>query len=304
MRAHQVDIAVDLKGFTKDARTGIFAFRPAPIQVNYLGYPGTMGADYIDYLIADKILVPESEQSHYSEKIVYLPDTYQCNDSERKIADTVPSRAEVGLPETGFVFCSFNNNYKITPEIFDIWMRLLRWDRRQRAVASANPVLKPHGTCRQEAESRGIAGERLVFAPWCANQAEHLARFRIADLFLDTLPYGAHTTASDALWAGVPVLTCMGETFAGRVAASLLNAVGMPDMATHSLEEYEARALALAHDPPALAEVKAKLARNRQTQPLFDTVRFTRHLEAAFASMWQRHQGGNPPAAFAVESMA
>jgi predicted O-linked N-acetylglucosamine transferase (SPINDLY family) len=302
LRAHRIDIAIDLKGFTRDARTGILAFRPAPIQVNYLGYPCTMGAGYIDYLIADEIVVPKDEHPNYSEKIVYLPDTYQCNDSKRTIAGVVPSRSDAGLPETGFVFCSFNNNYKIAPQIFDIWMRLLKETEGSVLwLLESNPAAARN--LRREAEARGVARERLIFAPWCANQADHLARISLGDLFLDTLPCCAHTTASDALWAGVPVLTCTGNTFAGRVAASLLNAVGLPEMVTHSLAEYEARALRLARDPAAMTELKAKLARNRTTYPLFDTVRFTRHMEAAYTRMWERYASGHPPAGFAVEAM-
>jgi protein O-GlcNAc transferase len=299
LRDNDVDIAVDLKGFTKDARTGIFAFRPAPLQVSYLGYPGTMGADFIDYLIADRIVIPERDQPFYSEKIVYLPDTYQCTDSRRAIADCVPGRAAAGLPEHGFVFCSFGHNYKITPDMFAVWMRLLQ--RTEGAVLwllESNPVAARN--LRREAERRGVAQDRLVFAP-LVPQAEHLARHRLADLFLDTLPCGAHTTASDALWTGLPVLTCEGETFAGRVASSLLSAIGLPEMVTRSIADYEALALQLAHEPGILEAIRAKLAKNRETYPLFDTARFTRHLESAFAQMVGRRRNGEPPASFAVE---
>jgi predicted O-linked N-acetylglucosamine transferase (SPINDLY family) len=298
LRERKIDIAIDLTGFTKDRRTGIFALRAAPIQVNYLGYPGTMGADYIDYIIADRVVVPEDEQRHYAEKLVYLPDTYQCNDSKRRIENTTLTRTEAGLPMEGFVFCSFNNNFKIRPEMFDIWMRILQrtegsvlWLLRSNAGAERN--------LRREAEVRGVSGERLVFAPRISNSI-HLARQRLADLFLDTLPYGAHTTASDALCAGLPVLTCMGSSFPGRVGASLLKAIGLPEMVTHSLAEYEARALALAHDPSVLTELKAKLAKNRETHPLFDTARFTRHLETAYTRMVERHRSGDLPLAFSV----
>ena len=302
LRTERIDIAIDLKGYTRDARTGIFAFRPAPIQVNYLGYPGTMGADYIDYLIADEVVVPEKDQSSYSEKIVYLPDTYQCNDSKRAIAEAPPSRAEAGLPETGFVFCSFNNNYKITPELFDIWMRLLKatgggvlWLLESNQAAARN--------LSREAEARGVDPKRIVFAPFVSPSA-HLARIPLADLFLDSLPCCAHTTASDALWAGVPVLTCIGNTFAGRVAASLLDAIGLPELVTRSHDAYETQALNLARDPALLQETKAKLARNRMTHPLFDTVHFTRHLEGAYARMQARRAEGLPPAGFAVEALS
>jgi predicted O-linked N-acetylglucosamine transferase (SPINDLY family) len=300
LRARKTDIVVDLKGFTKEARTRILALRPAPIQVNYLGYPGTMGAPYIDYLIADKIVIPEQDRSSYAESVVYLPDSYQCNDSRRAIADTTPSRSDLGLPETGFVFCSFNNAYKITPEIFDVWMRILaRTKGSVLWLLETNPVAARN--LRKEAEARGIARERLVFAPWCASQADHLARLRQADLFLDTLPCGAHTTASDALWAGVPVLTCIGRTFAGRVAASLLHAIGLPQMATSSMKEYEAWAIALSENPAGLAGIKAKLIRNRSICPLFDTVRSTRHLEAAYSEMVNRLRKGEAPAGFEVK---
>ena len=259
-----------------------------------------MGADHIDYLIADPIVVPDAERRFYAEQIVYLPDAYQCNDSRRQIAERIPSRAEAGLPEKGFVFCCFNSNYKIMPEMFDVWMRLLR--------SVENSVLWLYGeypcaesNLRREAGARGIAPERLIFAARTDLPA-HLARLTLADLVLDTLPYGAHTTASDALWVGVPVLTCIGQTFAGRVAASLLTAIGLPELITSSLEDYEARARSLAKDGPALARLRAKLARNRDTSSLFDTARITRNLEAAYREMWQRQQRGEPPASFAVAS--
>lgn len=299
MKELEIDIAVDLKGFTRDARTGILAQRPAPIQVNYLGYPGTMGADYVDYIIADRYVIPEREQKHYAEKVVYLPDSYQVNDSKRPIAERTPSRTELMLPDEGFVFCGFNQSYEIRPDVFNVWMRLLGkvqgsvlWLHASNAAALRN--------LRGEANRRGIAPERLIFAPKTGLD-EHLARYRQADLFLDTLPVNTHTTASDALWAGLPVLTCMGSAFAGRVAASLLHAVGLPDLVTHSLEEYEQRALDLATTPTLLAGVRANLARNRTTHALFDTDRFRRHLESAYVTMWEKYQRGDRPASFAVE---
>jgi protein O-GlcNAc transferase len=295
----EIDIAVDLNGYTQDCRTGILAFRPAPIQVNFLGYPGTMGADYIDYILADRIIIPEDQDRFYAEKVVRLPDTYMPNDQKRRISEHTPSRAEAGLPETGFVFCAFNANYKIAPRVFDVWMRLLRavegsvlWLRHDNAIAVRN--------LRREAESRGVASDRLVFAPLAEKLEDHLARQRLAGIFLDTLPYNAHATASDALWAGLPVVSCLGASFAGRVAASLLKAVGLPELVADTLEDYEALALALARDETALAAVKAKLARNRETLPLFDTDRFCRHVESAYETMWRRHQRGEPPAGFAV----
>jgi protein O-GlcNAc transferase len=300
LAAHEIDIAVDLKGYTGGARPAILAHRPAPIQVSYLGYPGTMGADFIDYVVADPITVPIDEQAFFTEKIVHLPDCYQANDRERPIAERTPSRAECGLPERGFVFASFNSGLKLTPAFFDIWMRLLKtvpnsvlWLLRDNPWVEAN--------LRREATARGVSPERLVFAPR-ETLADHLARNRLADLFLDTLPYNAHTTASDALWAGLPVVSCIGTTFAGRVAASLLSAVGLPELITRSLEEYEALARHLASDPARLAGIRAKLVRNRLTTPLFDTDRFRRHLEAAYLEMWRIQQRGEKPRAFAVGS--
>ena len=298
LRRMEIDIAVDLMGFTGGCRTGIFALRPAPVQVNYLGFPGTMGADYIDYLLADRIIIPQQEEVYYSEKIVTLPDTYQANDSQRSIAESTPARAEAGLPDQGMVFCCFNNSFKILPETFDIWMRILRsvegsvlWLLELNALVTGN--------LRREAAARGVAPERLVFAPRMS-VAGHLARHRLADLFLDTLPYNAHTAASDALWAGLPVLTCRGSTFAGRVAASLLTAVGLPELIASSLEEYETLALELARNPAMLMDLRVKLARNREIYPLFDTPRFTRHIETAYRQMVERSRRGLPAESFAV----
>jgi protein O-GlcNAc transferase len=300
LRNAEIDIAVDLNGYMGVARRGIFAQRPSPLQVNYLGYPGTTASPVIDYIIADHAVIPEEHQIYYSEKVAYLPHTYQPNDSKRRIAEDAPTRAEAGLPEMGFVFTCFNNTNKIGPEMFEIWMRLLQivensvlWLLEDNMSASSN--------LRREARTRGISPERLVFAQR-QPAAQHLARQRLADLFLDTLPHNAHTTASDALWAGLPVLTCMGNTFAGRVAASLLHAIGLPGLVTSSLAEYEEVALALAHDPDRLAAIKAKLIRNQGTEPLFDTARYTRDLEAAYRAMWERQQAGLPPSTFAVAS--
>ena len=298
LREQEIDIAVDLKGLTESSRTGIFAHRAAPVQVSYLGYPGTMGADYIDYLIADPHVVPPSHDSFYSEKIIRLPDTYQANDRKRPIAEHTPTRAELALPGEGVVFCCFNNNYKITPAVFDGWMRLLKrvepsvlWLLQDNPEASRNLT--------DEAERRGVRGTRLVFAPRIG-LAEHLARQRQADLFLDTFPCNAHTTASDALWAGLPILTCMGDSFASRVAGSLLNAVGLPELIAHSLHDYEALAFTLATEPGLLAQIRSKLARNRATHPLFDTDRFRRHIESAYIEIYRRYQSQEPPAAFDV----
>jgi predicted O-linked N-acetylglucosamine transferase (SPINDLY family) len=298
-RELEIDIAVDLNGLAEHGRPGVFARRPSPLQINFLGYPGTSGASYMDYLIADRIIVPASQFEAYAENIIQLPYSYQANDSKRAISDRKFSRAEVGLPETGFVFCSFNNNYKLTPEIFNIWMRLLASvENSVLWLLASNDTVA--GNLRAEAERRGVSGDRLVFAPRMLLH-EHLARHRLADLFLDTLPYNAHTTASDALWAGLPVLTCPGTTFAARVAASLLNAIGLPELVTSSLNEYEALALKLARDPNLLASLKAKLAANRNTTPLFNTQLFTHHLETAYTRMWELWQRGEPPQSFAVD---
>jgi predicted O-linked N-acetylglucosamine transferase (SPINDLY family) len=277
----------------------VFSHKPVPIQVNYLGFPGTIGADYIDYILADQQVIPPAHQPYYTEKVVYLPDTYQVNDAKRSISERTPTRAEVKLPDAGFVFCCFNNNYKITPDVFDIWMRLLKkiegsvlWLIEDNATASRN--------LRREAGLRGVAPERIAFAER-VRLDEHLARHRLADLFLDTLPYNAHTTASDALWAGLPLLTSRGATFPGRVAASLLSAVGLPELITRSLLESVGRALQLAAAPAMLADIRAKLARNRTTHPLFDADRFRRHLESTYLTMWNRHQRGEPPESFAVQ---
>jgi predicted O-linked N-acetylglucosamine transferase (SPINDLY family) len=298
LRELEVDVVVDLKGFTAEGRPGILALRPAPVQASYLGFPGTMGAPYVDYILADRFVLPEEHLPYYTERAVYLPDTYQCNDRARSVADRTPTRAECGLPESGFVFCCFNNNHKILPEIFDVWMRLLRdVDGSMLWLLQDNRSVA--GNLRGEAEARGVKGSRLVFAARTDPPA-HLARQRVADLFLDTLPYNAHTTASDALWVGLPLLTCLGTTFAGRVAASLLNAIGLPELVTSSLADYEALALKLARDPAALAAIREKLARNRDRFPLFDTERMTRSLEAAYEAMWARAQDDQAPASITI----
>jgi predicted O-linked N-acetylglucosamine transferase (SPINDLY family)/glycosyltransferase involved in cell wall biosynthesis/SAM-dependent methyltransferase len=295
----EIDIAVDLKGYTQNSRPVILAHRPAPIQVSYLGYPGTTGADFIDYVIADPVVLPFDQQPFYTEQIVHLPECYQVNDSKRKISEHTPTRLEAGLPEQGFVFCCFNNNYKITAPIFDVWMRLLAAvENSVLWLVRGNPAAEVN--LRKEAAAREIDPVRLVFADR-QPLADHLARHRLADLFLDTLPVNAHTTASDALWAGLPVLTCRGRAFAGRVAASLLGAIGLPELATDSLEDYEASALRLARDSSALAALRVKLARNRLTHPLFDTDRFCRHIETTYTTMWETWQRGDKPRSFTVD---
>jgi predicted O-linked N-acetylglucosamine transferase (SPINDLY family) len=298
INALEIDLAVDLMGFTRDCRPGVFAHRPAPIQINYLGFPATMGASFIDYAIVDAHVVPPDQKPHFAEHLVYLPGCYQVNDGKRVIGEPTPSRAECGLPRDAFVFACFNNTHKISPRIFDVWMRLLRqvpgavlWLLGDNVWASAN--------LRREAAARNIAPDRVIFAPRCPS-AEHMARHRLADLFLDTLPYNAHVTASDALWAGLPVLTCMGRSFSSRVAGSLLHAVGLPELVTETLEEYEALALRLAGNAQLLGALRARLAQQRLTAPLFDAIRYCRQLESAYELMWARFQRGEGPCSFAV----
>ena len=293
IRELETDIAVDLAGFTGGARMNVFAQRPAPVAVNYLGYPGTSGAGYIDYIIADRVVVPESHRQFYTEKIVYLPNSYQANDVKRPIASKPFDRCQLGLPRAGFVFCCFNTNHKITPAVFDGWMRILKqvedsvlWLFESSPIATSN--------LRREAETRGVDAKRLVFAR-AMPPPDHLVRHSLADLFLDTLPYGAHTTASDALWAGLPVLTCLGESFAGRVSASLLQAIGLPELIKTTSEAYEQAAVELARHPDKLAHLKRKLAENWRTAPLFDTALFTKHIEAAYTGMYERYQAGLAP---------
>jgi predicted O-linked N-acetylglucosamine transferase (SPINDLY family) len=280
LRAREIDIAVDLNGHTQGARPGIFAHRPAPVQVNYLVYPGTTGASTMTHILADRIVLPPEHQAFCSEKVAYLPDCYQANDATRVIHDA-PTRAEAGLPTEGFIFCCFNNGWKITAPVFDIWMRLLG-----QVQGSVLWLLDgPHAAnLRTAATVRGIDAARLVFAPK-VDAATHLARHRLADLFLDTLPYNAHTTASDALWAGVPVITQIGKAFPGRVAASLLKAVDLPELVTANASAYEALALDLAKNPATLKATREKLARNRATAPLYDSAKFTRGIETAYTAM-------------------
>jgi protein O-GlcNAc transferase len=298
VRDDSIDILVDLKGYTRDARTEIFAYRPAPIQVNYLGYPGTMGADFIDYIIADEIVAPMEAQDHYSERIVHLPNSYQPNDRKREISTEPVTRAEAGLPEDAFVFCSFNSSYKLNAAMFDVWMPLLK-----QVPGSVFWLLVPNEICadnlRREAEARGVDPSRLVFTRR-ASSPKHLARHRLADLFLDALPCNAHTTTSDALWAGLPVLTCLGDTFAGRVAGSLLSAAGLPELVTTSLDEYGKLALELAQNKPKLEAIRAKLIANRETVPLFDSTRYTRNLERSFEKMIEIMRAGEAPRPFAI----
>jgi protein O-GlcNAc transferase len=298
LAALDVDIAVDLMGYTTESRLGVLARRPAPIQVNYLGYAGTMGASPIDYILADPIVAPLGSEAFFSEKIVRLPNCYLPNDRQRAIAEETPTREQAGLPINGFVFACFNNSWKITPPVFDIWMRLLHavegsvlW------LLSSDPSAEAN--LRAAAVARGIDPERLVFAELRA-PADHLARHRLADLFLDTSPYNAHTTASDALWTGVPLITCPGQAFASRVAASLLTAIGLPQLIVEDAEEYEMMAHELARQPALLAAVRARLAANRLTTALFDSRRHARGIEAAYRTMVERYERGEEPASFDV----
>jgi predicted O-linked N-acetylglucosamine transferase (SPINDLY family) len=289
----EIDILVNLNGFFGKPRQGIFAKKPAPIQVNYLGFPGTIGSAYMDYLIADNVVIPKESRQYYTEKIVHLPHCYQANDSSRKIDGRKFSKKELGLPEEGFVFCCFNNSYKILPQMFDIWMRLLR------SVPGSVLWLiedNPDATChlQQEAQARGISAARIIFAKRVP-LSEHLGRHQCADLFLDTLPYNAHTTASDALWAGLPVLTCTGTSFAGRVASSMLTVLDLPELITTSVAQYESLAYELASQPEKLQQIKTKLAKNRLPSPLFNADLMARELESAYLAMYNRFQEGLPP---------
>lgn len=293
IRAQRIDILVNLNGYFGEQRTGVFARRAAPVQVNYLGFPGTLGAGFMDYILADQHVLPPEHRQFYNEKVAWLPNCYQANDDRREISTRVFTRAEAGLPAQGFVFCCFNNAYKITPDVFDSWMRILSavdgsvlWLLEDSAAAVAN--------LRREAQVRGVDPARLVFAVRMS-PAEHLARHRCADLFLDTLPYNAHTTASDALWAGLPLLTRRGETFAGRVAASLLQNLGMPELIAAKRDDYERMAIELAQDPGRLSSIREKVSANRLTMPAFDTRRLARDIETAFRKMAERARAGLAP---------
>ncbi len=299
LRSLEIDIAVDLMGHTRDARPAIFAHRGAPVQALYLGYSGTTGSGTMDYVIADATVIPEAHRQWFTEKVARLPDSFMPNDARRPIAERVFTRADMGLPPAGFVFCCFNNSYKLNPDTFGAWMRILQgtpgsvlWVNESNATASAN--------LKRFAAARGVSPDRLVFAQRMPSNADHLARLRLGDLFLDTLPYNAHSTTGDALWAGLPVLTCEGNAFAGRVAASMLHAVGLPELVTTTPQAYEALATGLAANPDRLADIKRKLAANRLTAPLFDTASYTRQLEAAYAAMHARHRAGLPPDDIAV----
>ncbi len=299
VRSMEIDIAVDLAGYTARSRSEIFAHRPAPIQVNYLGFPGTMGVEYMDYIIADRWVIPEADQHYFAEQVVYLPGSYLPTNNKVDVAGQVPTRQQYGLPATGFIYCSFNHSYKITPQIFEIWMNILSatpgsvlWLMKLNTFAEEN--------LQKEAAKRGIEPQRLIFATRIPSIEEHVARYTLADLFLDTTPYNAHTTASDALSVGLPVLTCQGKAFPGRVAGSLLRTIGMPELIADSLPDYQLMAIEFARDPAKLERVKKDLIRKRAVSPLFDTARYCRYLEAAFTHMVQQQQNGESPAGFTV----
>jgi predicted O-linked N-acetylglucosamine transferase (SPINDLY family) len=296
-----IDIAIDLVGHTENGRPGVLARRPAPIQVSYLGYLATMGAPYIDYILADPVALPLKEQPFYREAIVHLPDCFTVHD-RRQAAPRTKSRADAGLPPQGFVFSSFNHSYKIREPVFDAWMALLRdvpdsvlWLLSANAQAVAN--------LRRAAQARAVDPARLIFAER-VDLADHLDRQHLADLFLDTVPYNAGATASAALWSGVPVVTCLGASLVGRMAGSMLNATGLPELVTTNLNDYVALAKALAQDPPRLQALRTKVELHRLSRPLFGTARTTRHIEAAYGTMWETWQGGKPPTGFAVEPTA
>lgn len=298
IHAEEIDILVNLNGYFGSHRTGVFAHRPAPVQVNFLGFPATLGAPYIDYILADRTVIPEEERCHYSEQVVYLPDCYQVNDSKRPIAEDTPTRVGTGLPEKAFVFCNFNRSYKFTPAAFEVWMRILK-QVPDSVLWLLDDIPRLRDNLCRAAELHGVAGTRLIFAPRLAVE-KHLARLRLADLFLDSLPYNAHTTASDALWAGLPLLTCRGTTFPGRVAASLLGAAGLPDLVTETWGDYERLAVMLARDTARLAAIRQRLQQNRLTCALFNTDRFRQHIEASYATMWDIWLRGETPRAFSV----
>ena len=286
-RELEIDIAIDLAGPTQDSRAGIFSYRAAPIQVNWLGYPGTFGADFIDYIVADKTTIPESHQQFYTEKVVYLPDTYMVDDSKRIASSRIFTRQECGLPENVFVFCCFNNDYKFNPQVLDSWARILLTVQGSILwISENNQGFRANITA--EFEKRGVNSSRIIFARRVELMKDHLARYKLADLFLDTYPYNAHTTAIDSLKAGVPVLTLLGKSFAGRVAASLLNAISLTELVTTNQEDYESLAIELASSTQKLAAIKRKLSQNLLTTPLFDTSLFTRNLESAYIKIYQR----------------
>ena len=284
----KIDIAVDLMGFTKNNRFGIFVERCAPIQVNYLGYSATTGADCIDYIIGDKVVIPKENQKYYSEKIIYLPDCFMANDFTKKISTKIFTREELSLPKEGFVFCCFNKYYKITPSIFDIWMRLLKKVEGS-VLWLTGDNLTGVKNLQKEANQRGVDSNRLIFARHMSSLADHLARHRCADLFIDTIPFNAITTANDALWAGLPVLTRTGESFSSRVGASLLSSIGLSELITKTEKEYETLAIELATNPKRLKQIKEKLEKNKLIKPLFNIKLYTQHIESAYKKIYNRY---------------
>jgi predicted O-linked N-acetylglucosamine transferase (SPINDLY family) len=294
VRELELDIAVDLTGHTDNCRPGLFAMRMAPIQVNYLGYAGTMGAPYIDYMMADRVVIPPESRKHYSEKIVYLPHSFFPNDRRWPPMDRAFTRKELGLPEAAMVYCCFNGSQKINAKMFEVWARILKAVPESVLWVSDPGPLGQQNLAR-EAQARGVDPSRLVYAPKLPSLSDHIARHRQADLFLDTLPYNAHTTASDALWAGLPLVTCMGESFAARVAGSLLKAVGLPELVTERLEDYEALAIELGQDRKKRDAIKSRLWANRLTEPLFDSALYARHIEDAYRAMMDRYHEGEEP---------
>jgi protein O-GlcNAc transferase len=298
VRSKEIDILVNLNGYFGRWRMGVCANRAAPIQVNYLGFPGTLGASYIDYIIADRIVIPEAERRYYDEAVVYLPGSYQANDSRRGIAPQRMTRDQAGLPQDGFVFCNFNQSYKLTPETFSTWMQIV--GQAERSVLWLLEGPRPfQENLRREAERHGVSADRIIFAN-AMPADQHLARIALADLFLDSLPYNGHTTASDALWAGLPLLTRRGSSFPGRVAASLLSSLGVPELIAESNDDFIASALAMARDRAFYLSLRARVAAARASSPLFDTGTFTRSLEAAYATMFDRYRDGRPPDGFSV----
>jgi len=295
LRARQdgIDIAVDLNGYTQNSRTRIFAYRAAPIQINYLGYPGSMGAEFIDYIVADQHLIPPESQKHFSEKQIYLPDVYVPTDNTLPFSNEPSSRFNLGLPDSGFVFCAINNSYKVNQRVFDIWMGLLKsvggsvlW------LLETNKIVKAN--LEKEANKRGVTSDRLVFAKKVSHK-KYLSQFYHADLFLDTFPYSAGATASNALWAGLPIVTKSGQSYTARMAGSMLNAIGLPELITQNEKDYEALILELATNPTKLAEIKEKLAINRSTQPLFNTELYTKYLENGYQQAYQNYFDGKLP---------
>ena len=293
VREKALDVAVDLKGYTTHTRVDIFKHRLAPVQVSYLGYPGTLGLEYMDYIVADRVVIPSASVGYYTEKIIYLPDSYQPNDNQKTLETATITRTQFGLPEDAFVLCCFNATYKIGPDEFDVWMRVLSaidgsvlWLFRSNSHVENN--------LKQEAELRGIDRDRIVFAERLPH-SEHLARIKLADLFVDTFNYNAHTTASDALWAGLPVVSRQGKQFAARVGASLLTAIGLPELITTSTEEYEAVILDLATDRDKLQAIRSKLAHNRLSKPLFDTIKYTRNFENGLRQACEIYRAGGRP---------